>query len=333
MFLRRFLSLAVLCLPCFLPAAEITDFVPSAAQHVLRIDLSGDFAGLNEVRNDLLTTVSRQSGFDEKNGKSSNIIKLLDEIVIFTPNLTEDFTFVLVKTKMTEKDFCSELEKMTGAPLVSVKNTRPPEYRIEFANFGVGTLVAPKKRVFAFAFLTENIAVWAKDSLQQFRSFKNTGLNSYDRKTLMVPKSIAAGFVKMDQNFLLENPLIPPFERAEGVLAPGPGNSLQIDLRFATVEKPAAKQLQKYLQQMVMVGAMLLNQTDEELMAEWMSSVKVKREHNLVTVKGLFTQSFITRLAGLADQQLRENAAGAPGTVPAPPAAPAAQPAKTERKP
>ena len=333
MFLRRFLSLTLLCLPCFLPAAEILDFVPPAAQHVFRIDLTGNIGGLEEVRNDLLTTASRQSGFDEKDGKSLNISKLLNEIVIVTPNLTEDFTFVLVKTKMTEKDFCAELAKMTGTQPVSVKDTRPQEYRIELANFGIGSLVAPKKRVFAFAFLTENIAVWTKDSLAPFRAFKNRGLNAADRKGLTVPKIIAAGFVKMDPNFLLDNPLVPPFDRADGIIAPGPAGSLRVDLRFAAAEKSAAKQLQKYLQQMVMIGAMLLNQTDEDLMMEWMSSIKVKREENIVTVNALFTQFFISRLAGMAGRQIGETAPPPPAPAPAPAPQPSAAPVKAEKKP
>lgn len=319
MFLRLSFSIVLLCLPCLLPAVEILDFVPSNARQVFRIDLSNDLAGLNDVRNDLLTTVSRQSGFDEKERKSPNISKLLNEIVIVTPNLTEDFSFILVKTKVTEKVFCSELEKMTGLPLKSVKTEKQPEYRIEFKNFGFGPLLMPKKRSFAFAFLSDNIAVMAKDSLRQFRSFVNLGLRPNDRKLLMTPKIIAAGFVKMDPDFLLENPLVPPFVQADCVLAPGPASSLQVTMNFASAEQDDAKQLQKFLQQMVMVGAMLLNQTDEDLMQEWMTSINVKREHTVVTVKALFSRYFITRLAEQADRQLTAPATPSPAAPPAPP--------------
>ncbi|MBQ9337039.1 MAG: hypothetical protein IJS14_07080 [Lentisphaeria bacterium] len=306
MILRFLPGFALLVLPLFLSAAEVLDFVPPAARMVFRIDLAENLPGLNDVREDLLTTVSRQSGFDEKNNKSSNISKLLQEITVVTPNLTEDYSFVVVKTKVTEQVFCSELEKMTGVQPKSVKTGKTSEYRMAFANFGVGSVLAPKQRTFAFAFVADKIAVFSKDSLERFRSFQKLGLDPKDRKLLLVPKTIAAGFVKMDPEFLLENPLLPPFDLAVTSLAAGPAGSLVVNMSFTAADKPAAKQLQKYLQQMVMVGAMLLNQTDEDLMQEWMTSVKVKREENTVLVKGVFTRFFIDRLAGMADRQMRE---------------------------
>ena len=306
MFSRCLLCFVFLCLTVILPAAEVMDFAPTHAAMIFRIDLSQPLPGLEDVRNDLLTTASRQSGFDGKNDKSANISKLLQEVLIVTPKLTEDFSFIIVKMKVTEKEFCAELEKMTGQAPTSVKGTKPTEYRLQFADMGVGSLLAKKKRIFAFAFLAENIAVFAKDSLDRFRTFKPLGLIPKDRKILLNPKFISAGFVKMDPEFLMENPLVPPFEYAFCVLTAGPASSLQVKMDFAAADTKAAKQLQKYIQQMVMVGAMLLNQSDEELMMEWMASVKVNRNEELVNVSALFTRSFIDRLARLADNSLRE---------------------------
>ena len=73
------------------------------------------------------------------------------------------------------------------------------------------------------------------------------------------------------------------------------------------------------IQQYVMVGGLMLNQVDPELMQEWITSIRAGRDKNAVSVNAFFTKSFITRLAAASEKAAEELN---------PPSPPAAKPEK-----
>ena len=55
-------------------------------------------------------------------------------------------------------------------------------------------------------------------------------------------------------------------------------------------------------QQYVMVGGIMLNQLDPELMQEWLTSVKATRDKTAVNLNAYFSKRFITRLTEASDK-------------------------------
>ena len=68
--MRKILIAAVITviLPQFLCANEIYRFIPSNSQQVLQVNLN-DLAGMESIRQDLVSNINRQTGLDPKNEK------------------------------------------------------------------------------------------------------------------------------------------------------------------------------------------------------------------------------------------------------------------------
>ena len=302
--------LLVLLYVGLLPAADVIDFVPRHSRQVLQINLA-DIAGMEMTRDDMIRSVFRQAGFEKGKNDADEFISLIDKILIVTPVLTESETFVFVKTKVKENEFCRSLHEKTGIRQISVKNGTRTEYQIILPETSKFPGIARRQRIFVFTFLTENIAVFAKDSLINYWKYKNLGLSKQKRKYLNIPQALAAGFVEPEPAFMQENPFLPPFQEAVYSLAAGPAGSLCIRAWAECQDETIANQTQMFLQQYIMVGGMLLNQAAPELMQEWINSVKVSRTGTKVFIRGDFSRDFINRLTTASEklaeeQQMRE---------------------------
>ena len=318
--MRKILIAAiVMILPKALCANEIYKFIPSHSQQVLQVNLK-DLVGMESIRQDLVSNINRQTGLDPKNEKVQDFSNLIEKIVAVTPNLMVDETFIFVKIKITEAEFCRKIEELTGSKLVPVPGTDPVERRFTMEGNQVFPGVSLKKRTFAVMFLRGDVAVFAKDGLSGYRMFKGTGLSEQQRKDLNPPKALAAGFVEFTAEFLADNPYLPQIQRAVYALAAGNDGSVRINASAVCADEKMANQTLIQIQQFAMIGGMMLNQLDPELMQEWITSVRAGREKNAVSVNGFFTKDFITRLAAAS-----EKAAGE--LNPPPPAA-----AKPEKK-
>ena len=97
----------------FLTAAEIYDFIPRHSQQVLQINLDV-LQGMESFQDDMVRNVFRHSGIENKKYNINDFNSLVEKIVIVTPGLTEDLTFVLIETRMPETEFCRRLEEMTA---------------------------------------------------------------------------------------------------------------------------------------------------------------------------------------------------------------------------
>ena len=60
-------------LPKVLFANEIHKFIPSNSQQVLQVNLK-DLAGMESIRQDLVSNINRQTGLDPKNEKVQDFI-------------------------------------------------------------------------------------------------------------------------------------------------------------------------------------------------------------------------------------------------------------------
>ena len=161
-----------------------------------------------------------------------------------------------------------------------------------------------KKRTFAVRFLCPNVAVFAKDGLSNYRS--TAGLPEKKRKELNVPKALVSGFVEFTPEFLADNPYLPQIQRAVYSLSGGKDGSVRIQAAAVCADEKMANQTMIQVQQFVMVGGLMLNQVDPELMQEWITSVRVGRDKNAVSVNAFFTKSFINRLAAASEKAAEE---------------------------
>ena len=291
-----FMALIAAALPRTLCANEIYRFIPSHSQQVVQINLS-DITGLEAVKNDLILNVNRQIGLDQKDDKMLNVGSYIDKIIAVTPDLTVDETWIFVKSKISEAEFCRKLEKLAGAKLIPVRGTSPAERRFTLQGNQLFPGIALEKRTFALSFLTGNVAVIAKNDLSGYRKFKDSGLDKRKQKELAVPHSLAAGYSEISAQFLAENPFLPRIRRAVYSLRAGKDGSLQIRASAVCADEELANQTLMQVQQYVMVGGIFLNQLDPELMQEWMTSVNVHRNNITVNLNAYFSKRFITRLA------------------------------------
>ena len=284
-----------------LSANDIYKFIPRNSQQVLQVNLSS-IIGMETIKQDLIRNVNRQAGLDQKNDKLLNFSDLIEKIVVVTPDLTVDRTYLFVKFKMTETEFCRKLEETAGVKLVTVPGSSPVERRFSFDGEQLFPGAAMKKRTFALAFLTGNVAIIAKDDLTGYRQIKDTGLSRTKQLELQKPKKLAAGFVELTPAFLAENPYLPQIQRAVYSLSAGNDGSLQINASAVCADEQTANQTLMQVQQYIMVGGIVLNQLDPELMQEWLVSVKAVRDQNAVSVNGNFTRSFINRLSEASEK-------------------------------
>ena len=303
-------------LPQFLCADEIYKFIPSNSQQVLQINLK-DLAGMESIRQDLVSNINRQTGLDPKNEKVQDFSNLIEKVVAVTPDLMVDETFIFVKFKIKEAEFCRKIEELTGTKLVSVPGTSPAERRFTVEGNHIFPGIALKKRTFAVRFLSPNVAVFAKDSLSNYRS--TPVLPENKRKELDVPKALVAGFVEFSPGFLADNPYLPQIQRAVYSLTAENDGAVRINASALCADEKMANQTLVQIQQFVMVGGLMLNQADPELMQEWITSVRAARDKNAVSINAFFTKSFISRLAA-ASEKVAENLN--------PPESPAANPEK-----
>ena len=285
----------------FLTAAEIYDFIPRHSQQVLQINLDV-LQGMENLRDDMVRNVFRHSGIENKKYNINDFNSLVEKMVIVTPVLTEGLAFVLIKTRMPEMEFCRRMEEMTG---IRQKVAGTPSSRIRTVTFS-GSEIFPglstEKRTFSFAFLTPDIAVFAKNDLNTWGRYGDRGLPDPIRKKLAVPKALAAGFFKTTPEFLADNPLLPQILSASYSLSPGPANSLLIKAGASCADEKTADLIQKQFQQYVMVGGIFLNQVDPELMQDWISSVRIVRDKNHIFLNAFFTRQFLTRLESALDK-------------------------------
>ena len=303
-------------LPLFLCANEIYRFIPSNSQQVLQINLK-DLAGMESIRQDLVSNLNRQTGLDPKNEKVQDFGNLIEKIIAVTPDLMVDETFIFVKFKITEAEFCRKIEELTGSKLVPVPGPAPVERRFIIEGNHIFPGVALKKRTFAVRFLGPNVAVFAKEGLSNYRS--TAGLPEKKRKELDVPKALVSGFVEFTPEFLADNPYLPQIQRAVYSLSGEKDGSVRIQATAGCADEKMANQTLIQIQQYVMVGGLMLNQVDQELMQEWITSIRAGRDKNTVSVNAFFTKSFITRLTAASEKAAAELN---------PPSSPAAKPEK-----
>ena len=294
---------AALFLTQILCANEIYKFIPSNSQQVLQINLK-DISGTENIRQDLVRNINRQTGLDPKNDKVQDFSNLIEKIVAVTPDLMIDETFIFVKFKITEAEFCRKIEELTGTKLVPVPGTIPAERKFTVEGNHIFPGVALKKRTFAVRFLSPNVAVFAKDSLSNYRS--TPGLPENKRKELDVPRALAAGFVEISPGFLADNPYLPQIQRAVYALTAENDGAVRINASALCADEKMANQTLIQIQQFVMVGGLMLNQADPELMQDWLSSVRINREKNRILLNAFFTRQFLARLES-ASGKLSEN--------------------------
>ena len=289
----------------FLTAAEIYDFIPRHSQQALQINLDV-LQGMESFQDDMVRNVFRHSGIDNKKYNTNEFNSLIEKIIIVTPVLTEDRIFVLIKTRMPEQEFCRRLEEITGIRQ-TIAGTPPAQVRtVTFSESELFSGLPYKKRTFAFTFLKPDIAVFAKNDLTAWRQYGDRGLPEQSRKKLAVPKALAAGFLKTSPEFLADNPLLPQILKASYAIFPGPAKSLVIKAAASCADEKSADLTQKQFQQYIMVGGIVLNQVDPELMQDWLSSVRINREKNRILLNAFFTRQFLTKLEN-ASGKLSEN--------------------------
>ena len=289
----------------FLTAAEIYDFIPRHSQLAVQINLDV-LQDMENLRDDMVRNVFRHSGIENKKYNVNDFNSLVEKIIIVTPVLTEDLTFVLIKTRIPETEFCRRMEEMTGIRQ-TIAGTPPARVRtVTFSGSKMFPGLPSKNRTFAFTFLTPDIAVFAKDDLNAWRQYGDRGLPEQTWKKLAVPKALTAGFLKTTPEFLTDNPMLPQIVKASYSLSPGPANSLVIKAAAVCADEKTAELTQKQFQQYIMVGGIILNQADPELMQDWLSSVRISREKNRILLNAYFTRQFLTRLEN-ASNKLSEN--------------------------
>ena len=282
-------------------AADIYDFVPRQSDQVIQIDLT-DIPGMESVKNDLAGTFSRQTGIDGKSDKYATISKDIAKILIVTPNLTEDETFVIVGLKVPENDFCRDLEKLTGTQHTVVKHGNRIERQVVLQK-GNSLLGVPyKKRTFVYSFPAVGVAVFAKKTLDRYFTNKPWGLLKPDRTPFQNPLALVSGFTRMNPQLLQDNPLLPPFYRAVYSLSPGQAGSIRFQGEFSCTDAKSAEIVKQQLRQYVNIGGFLLNQYDPELMREWMQQVKINSSPTAVTINGELSRAFLERLAAASEQ-------------------------------
>lgn len=289
-------------LPLFLGAETIYDFIPRHSQLVLQVNLN-DIAGMKTIQDDLIRNVSRQTGISKDKDKSLEFNGLAESFIIVMPVLTEDEFLIFVKTKGAPQDFRRRLEEMTGIRHTSVKNQGLEEHHIILEDTSLLPGVQTKTRTFAWAFIGKNIAVCAKDNLNGYLKYlKDRGLAAERRKELTGDKLLAAGFVEITPDFLAENPFLPQIRRAVYSIGGEPSGAVRIKALAACSDDKNANQTQIQFQQYVMVGGIMLNQLDPELMQEWVSAIRVSREKNDVLLNAAFAAAFINRLAAASEK-------------------------------
>ena len=304
--MKTFLAFVLLAWLPFLPlAAEICDLVPAGSGLVLRIDLR-DAAGKGAVRDDLLRQLSRQSGLDEKKLGPEVFVETIGEVLVVTPSLTDDYTLVFVKTKVTEEVFCRKLTEKTALKVETVKVLDRTEKRLFIPSGSLFPGISAKPRTVAFAFLEKDIAVFAKDTLVPYWAFKRYGIAPAKRRHLESNGALVTGFIEPDAGFLRENPFFPPLRLAYYSLAGEPSGGVRIRAAAECPDEKAASQVQVQLQQYVMLGGIFLNQSAPELAQEWLSMVRVRRTKTEVFLDADISASFIMGLSA-ASAQLTEN--------------------------
>ena len=110
----------------------------------------------------------------------------------------------------------------------------------------------------------------------------------------------------MTPDFLANYPLLPQILSASYSLSPGPADSLLIKAVASCANEKTADLTQKQFQQYTMVGGIVLNQVDPELMQDWLSSVRISREKTRIQLNAFFTRQFLTKLEK-ASGKLAEN--------------------------
>ena len=287
--------------------ADIYDFIPRQSDQVIQINLT-DTPETESIRKDLIGTVSRQTGFDGASDKSVDIMKDISKIVVVNPNLTEDETLIFLELKVSEKDFCRDLEKLTGSRHSTVsRGNRIERQFVQPENmtfFGIPY----KKRVFAYAFPDPKVAVFAKNSLDSYYARKPLGLLKAERSSLQKPLALVAGFTRMNPQLLEDHPLLPPFYQTVYSLSAGQAGSVRLLGEFSCSDAESAEQVRQLFLQYVSISGFLLNQYDPELMREWMQQIKVTSSQTVVTVKGELSRAFLERLAA-ASEQMSDRAA------------------------
>ena len=293
--------------------AEVYDFIPRHSEQVIQINLT-DIPGMENVRSDLVNTVSRQGGFDGKSDKSVDISKDITKIMAVTPKLTEDETFIVVTLKVPESEFCRHLEQLTGMRHSPVRRGNRIERQFVLPEGSPFFGIPSKKRTFVYAFPAVGVVVFAKDTLDRYFAQIGRGLSKADRTALQNPLALVAGFTKLSPQLLADYPLLPPFYQTVYSLSAGTAGSIRLQGEFSCSDAESAEQVKQQLQQYVMVGGFLLNQYDPELMREWMQQIKVNTRQTVVTVKGDLSRAFLERLTAASEKMSAD--AGGTGTPP-----------------
>ncbi len=299
--LRCLAVFSLIAISIVLPAADIYSFIPRQPGQVLKIDLH-DIANQNTIQKDLVQNLFRQSGIDEKKYNPNNISTLGESIFVVTPVLTEDSTLIFVKTKVPENVFCQKLTELTGFRHTSVKSGNRTEYRIAIPETASFPGISPKERTFAFAFLDKDVVVFAKDSLNNYWNCKTYGLPPSRQRLLEGNKLLAAGFFEPSVEFLQDNPLFPPFRLASYSLGSISGGALRLKASVDCPDDNSANQVQMQLQQFIMVGGILLNQTTPDLTPEWMSMFRIQRKQTAIFLNADISANFIARLTEASEK-------------------------------
>ena len=284
--------------------SDLFDFVPRNSCQVLKLDLVA-IEKMEIWQNDTFKNFSRQANFDGEKYNPRQISGMATEILIVNPVLMKDTTFIFVRTELTKEAFLSKLEQITGVRHISVKTRNRTEYRITLPPIQFPPGDTPASRTFSFAFLSPHSIVFAKDSLDDFWTFKPLGLPLEKRKYFQAKNFLAGGFLETDPAFLQEKSFLPPFQRLIYFFAADPPGALRFQAEAACVDKAAANQVLMMFQQYVMIGGLFFNQAAPELMQEWTQGINILQNDTVVRMKADFSKGFLTRLLSAAEKPVQ----------------------------
>ena len=301
--MKSFYASVLLALLPFLPlAAGIFDLIPSRSGQVLRIRLPDSAEKGAVIREDVLQQFFRLSGLDEEKVPRGVLLETIEEVLIVTPVLMEDYTLIFVKTKVSEEVFCRRLTEQTGLPIQPVTVNGRTEKRLNLPAVEFFPGVPAKPRTIVFTFLEKNIAVFAKDSLADYLAGKRNGLSPAKQRNLASAGALVTGFIEPNFDFLKENPFFPPLRLMFYSLAGDSSGGLRIRVYAECLDEKSATQVQMQIQQYVMLGGILLNQAAPELAPMWVSMIRVRRNNSDVFLEADLSAEFIMGLSAASDK-------------------------------
>ena len=299
MFFRFCVLFAFAFLPgLYLSAAGIADFIPRQSQQVIQINMT-EILGKGNVANLTVSETFRHIGFQTEMLNRPDIRKLFEYIWVVTPDLTKKDTFIFVRTGMTEPAFTAAFSRLAGGRHVSVNGS---ERSLKLTVPSKVPGMPDTTRTVVYRFLSADTAVFAVDSLVSYWKLPR-GIPAGELQEKLIPDAWISGFTAADKRFQQKYPVIPPFRRAVYSVR-GSSRDLSLNCRLAAVDAQSAEQLCGVFQQYVLLGGVLLNKAEPELVQDWISAFRISRNGSAVSVTAVFPESFLSRLSEVSGNLL-----------------------------